>query len=205
MVRAVILASALVFGGSASAADLSVVLRSPSGQLVQDAVVTVSPAGLARGGGFKFPWAYSVAQQAIQFSPFVTVVPVGAEVSFPNRDNVRHHVYSFSSAKTFELKLYGHDESRSVRFDKVGVVALGCNIHDAMLAYVVVVDTPFAGKSGADGQVAIRKLPVGTATLTVWHPYMKTPKNQITQTISIPPSGRSETIVIDLRAGPKRS
>jgi hypothetical protein len=145
---------------------------------------------------------HEIAQQAIQFVPFILVVPVGAEVSFPNRDNVRHHVYSFSQTKKFELKLYGHDESRRVRFNKPGVVALGCNIHDAMLAYVVVVDTPFAGKTGTDGNLGLRNLPTGKAVMTVWHPYMKTPKMQVIQTVTVPTIGGHSNVVVDLRARP---
>ena len=85
---------------------------------------------------------YYLRQRQHQFHPFVLVVPVGANVSFPNFDPTRHHVYSFSPAKRFELKLFARDQSRSVRFDKPGVVALGCNIHDQMSAFIDVVDTP---------------------------------------------------------------
>jgi hypothetical protein len=94
-------------------------------------------------------------------------------VGFPNKDKVRHHVYSFSSAKTFELKLYGQQEERTVTFDKAGVVALGCNIHDSMIGYIYVADTPFAAKTNAAGEAMIRGLPAGAGTLTVWHPDMK--------------------------------
>ncbi|HET6942615.1 MAG TPA: methylamine utilization protein, partial [Sphingomicrobium sp.] len=83
---------------------------------------------------------FSVSQRDMQFHPFVLVVPVGAKVSFPNLDPTRHHVYSFSPAKKFELKLFAKDQSRSVVFDKPGVVALGCNIHDAMTAFIYVAD-----------------------------------------------------------------
>ena len=80
--------------------------------------------GSARRGRFV------VSQRNIQFHPFLTIVPVGADVSFPNLDPTKHHVYSFSPAKRFELKLFARDQSRTVHFDKPGVVALGCNIHD---------------------------------------------------------------------------
>nr|QQZ50020.1 hypothetical protein JKL49_25860 [Phenylobacterium glaciei] len=121
------------------------------------------------------------------------IVPVGSNVNFPNKDNVRHHVYSFSPTKKFELKLYGRDESRSVLFDKAGVVALGCNIHDQMIAYVVVVDTAYAAKTGADGFALIRNAPAGNAVMTVWQPYVKTAKNQVVKTIAIPPPAAART------------
>jgi plastocyanin len=186
----------------AAAADLTVTVRTPAGEPVKDAVVMLKPPGGGSAAPIKFTWPYAVAQQNIQFNPFVLIVPVGSSVSFPNKDNVRHHVYSFSPVKTFELKLYGHDESRSVLFDKAGVVPLGCNIHDQMIAYVMVVDTAFSAKTGADGVAVIRGLPAGASSMTVWQPYMKTPKNQQARTVNIPAGGGREAVVADLRPAP---
>ena len=92
----------------------------------------------------------------MQFHPFVLIVPVGAKVSFPNLDPTRHHVYSFSPAKQFELKLFARDQSRSVVFDKPGVVALGCNIHDAMTAFIVVDGQPLDREDGTQRHRAVR-------------------------------------------------
>lgn len=197
-----ILLANLTVAAAAQAADLTVVVRTPAGEPVRDAVVTVSPAGAAPAQPIKFSWPYSVAQQNIAFNPFVLIVPVGSDVNFPNKDNVRHHVYSFSPVKTFELKLYGQDESRSVRFDKPGIVPLGCNIHDQMIAFVVVVDTPFAAKTGADGVAVIRGVPAGSVPMTVWQPYMKAVRNQQTRTITIPSGGGREQVTADLRPAP---
>jgi plastocyanin len=194
--------AALTLVAPALAADLTVTVRTPSGDPVKDAVVTLKPPGAGSPAPIKFTWPYAVAQQNIQFNPFVLIVPVGSNVSFPNKDNVRHHVYSFSPVKKFELKLYGNDETRSVLFDKPGVVPLGCNIHDQMIAYVMVVDTPFAAKTGADGVAVIRGLPAGAAAMTVWQPYMKTVKNQQVRTVNIPPVGGREAVVADLRPAP---
>jgi plastocyanin len=192
----------LAFSSCAAAADLTVTVTTPTGQPVKDAVVILKPPGAAPGAPIRFSWPYAVAQHNIQFDPFVLIVPVGSDVSFPNKDNVRHHVYSFSAVKKFELKLYGHDETRSVRFDAPGVVPLGCNIHDQMIAYVVVVDTAFAAKTGADGVAVVRGLPAGAATMTVWQPYMKTPKNQQVRTINVSAGGGRETVTADLRPAP---
>ena len=192
----------LALAAPAAAADLTVTVRTPAGEPVANAVVTVKPPGVAPGTAIKFPWAYSVAQHNIAFEPFVQIVPEGSDVSFPNKDNVRHHVYSFSVVKKFELKLYGHDETRTVHFDQAGVVALGCNIHDQMLAYLVVVDTPFVAKTGADGVAVIHGLPPGAAPMTVWQPFMKTVKNQQVRTITIPATGGHEAVIADLRPAP---
>jgi hypothetical protein len=128
---------------------------------------------------------------------------VGAEVSFPNLDPVRHHVYSFSPAKTFELKLYSKGAAPTVRMDKPGVVAVGCNIHDNMVGFIRVVDAPFAAKTDAKGVAVIRSLPAGAATLTVWHPYAKTKNNEVARAIANPAAGETaQAVTLDLRPAP---
>src|SRR5579872_569742 len=133
----------LATAGAASslvAAPLSVRVVDASGRPVRDAVVTLYPAGAA-GRAPRSSGRFVITQQNMQFHPFLTIIPVGADVSFPNLDSTKHHVYSFSPAKKFELKLFARDQSRTVHFDKAGVVALGCNIHDQMSAFVVVTDS----------------------------------------------------------------
>ncbi len=111
-----------------------------------------------------------IAQAAKQFDPMVTVVTAGTSVQFPNRDKVRHHVYSFSPTKTFELKLYAGTEANPVVFDKSGIAVLGCNIHDNMAAWVVVVETPYFARSAEAGKVTLANVPAGNYRLRVWHP-----------------------------------
>lgn len=111
-----------------------------------------------------------IAQVAKQFDPMVTVVTAGTSVQFPNRDKVRHHVYSFSPTKTFELKLYAGTEANPVVFDKSGIAVLGCNIHDNMAAWVVVVETPYFARSAEAGKVTLANVPAGNYRLRVWHP-----------------------------------
>ncbi len=182
----VALIALLILPLQAVAGDIVVTARTPQGRPIPDAVVTIEA---AHAGPIRFPWPYEMAQQNLQFAPFVLIVPVGADVQFPNRDTVRHHVYSFSPAKTFELKLYGHDEARTVRFDRAGIVPLGCNIHDNMVAFIVVVDTPYAAKTDATGQAVIHGVPAGVQTVRVWHPYLRTPGNAVSLAVSVPASG----------------
>ena len=130
-----------------------------------------------------------MAQHNIAFEPTVLIAPVGAEVAFPNLDTVRHHVYSFSPSHPFELKLYGHDETRKVKFDRAGVIAVGCNIHDQMAGFIDVVDTPYYAKTDAHGEAKISGVPAGPAAVTVWQPYMKTPQNKLELKAVIPASG----------------
>ena len=104
-----------------------------------------------------------------RFVPRVSVLRTGTEVTFPNSDRIRHQVYSFSPAKTFSLKLYAGSPNTPVTFDHPGLVVLGCNIHDNMLAYVAVVDSPYFAKT-ADSGTASMTLPAGRYRLLAWHP-----------------------------------
>jgi len=191
----------LASASSSFAGSLTVTVKTASGQPVKDAVVTIPAPGPHEP--VKFDWPMRMAQQNVQFEPFVLVAPVGADVSFPNLDKVRHHVYSFSATKRFELKLYGHDETRVVHFDKPGTVALGCNIHDTMIGFVRVVDTPFAAKTNAAGVAVLHDVPAGKAMVRVWHPYLKGADNETGQTITVPAQGDSaETLTVDVRPPP---
>lgn len=111
-----------------------------------------------------------ISQAKRQFAPRVTLITTGTRVTFPNFDTVRHHVYSFSTIKTFELKLYNGVPGVPVVFDKPGVAVLGCNIHDNMSAWVVVADTPWAARSPASGRARIEAIPPGNYKLRLWHP-----------------------------------
>ena len=104
-----------------------------------------------------------------QFHPHVLPVSIGTSVEFPNADNVKHHVYSFSDAKTFELELYDDFQGKPISFDKPGIVELGCNIHDWMLAYIYVTDADYFFTSSEQGKVAA-SLPSGSYTVQLWHP-----------------------------------
>lgn len=111
---------------------------------------------------------YVMDQVDRQFNPHILPVPKGASVSFTNSDPILHHVYSFSPARTFELKLYKSNEREPVVFNQTGIVDVGCNIHDWMLAYIVVVDTPYFSITNAEG-VARLDLPESDYTLSLWH------------------------------------
>lgn len=198
---ALTLFSVAFLAGSAQAADLTVSVRGADGKPVPDAVVMVYPNGQPTKGSIKFSWPYQVAQQNIQFNPFVLIVPVGAEVSFPNFDKVRHHVYSFSSGNKFELKLYGREENRVVKMSTVGVAAIGCNIHDQMVGFIKVVDTAYAAKTDASGAAIVRGIPDGPVTAKVWHPYLRAPKNEKTLTTKVVHGADRETATVELRPG----
>jgi len=174
------------------AGDLVVAVTTPDGKPLADAVVTVPGSGKPT-----FPWKLEVAQKDKRFAPFVLVAPVGADVAFPNLDKFRHHVYSFSKGNKFELELYGREEKRSVTFKTTGTAAVGCNIHDQMVAFVRVVDTPFAAKTGADGIAELKAAPDGKTKLTVWHPNAKAKDQTVVSDVTVEPGSSRITVVID--------
>lgn len=172
LARAAALALALALapgGGAATAAELTVAVADQAGRPVVDAVVMLEPAAGQGTGAWQAPPAV-MRQQGMLFDPFVLPVRVGATVSFPNLDDFRHHVYSFSPTRRFELRLYGKDETNTERFDKAGVVALGCNIHDNMLSYILVTAHPAYAVTDAAGVARFAGLPAGPWATFAWHP-----------------------------------
>ena len=152
-----------------SAGTLNAEVVDSQGQPLADAVVSLQ-------GPLGQPSAAPTAimdQVAQQFVPSVLAVRSGTRVSFPNSDNIRHQVYSFSPGKRFELRLYQGTPSEPVLFDKPGVVVLGCNIHDWMLGYVYVTDDPWFAVSDARGKLRLEALPTGRYAVTLWHPGVK--------------------------------
>jgi len=141
------------------------------GQPVADAVVVAVPEGGVRAADK--PAQAVVDQLNKEFVPYVTAILVGSLVQFPNRDLIRHHVYSFSPAKPFELPLYVGTPANPVLFDKPGIVKLGCNIHDWMISYIYVAESPYFAKTGPDGRALLTELPPGRYRVRVWHPRME--------------------------------
>lgn len=195
-----VLLVSIILAGPAFAGDLIVSVRDAAGVPVRDAVVTVTPAAGVPRGPIRFPWALRMTQQDLQFQPYVLIAPVGGTVAFPNLDRVRHQVYSFSRGARFELQLYGRDESRTHTFTSAGVAALGCNIHDQMLAYIKVVDTPWAMKTDTAGDAILRGVPAGGATLRVWHPRLAGRGNELARLLTVSAAPARHTISGDFTA-----
>jgi plastocyanin len=164
-----------------AAATLSVDVRNARGAPVPDAVVYAVPQGVS------VPPAKKTAvmdQKNRMFVPHVLPIQTGTAVRFPNSDDIRHQVYSFSEAKTFQLPLYQGTPATPIVFDKHGVATLGCNIHDSMSAYIVVVDTPHFGKSEKDGKVTLHSLPAGRYAVHVWAPNLHAEPAAVMVTLS---------------------
>jgi plastocyanin len=189
--RGSLLLTVLVFAGDLLAGSLEVVVKDDKGGPGSDAVAyAVSAASAA-------PKKHAVVDQRDkQFIPYVTAVQVGTAVSFPNSDNIRHHVYSFSPAKKFELPLYSGVPAEPVVFDKVGFVTLGCNIHDWMIAYVAVLPTPYFQVTRQDGRAMLKDLPAGQYTVQVWHPALKGQPEAFAERVDV--GGGTKTLMFTL-------
>ena len=151
----------------ANAANVSVAFTDAAGNPLADAVVMLEPVGARLA--VKPMQNAQIVQHDLQFNPQVSVVTVGTPVMFPNQDTVRHHVYSYSAAKTFQIKLYAGVPHTPIVFDKPGVAVLGCNIHDSMIAWVVVTDTPLWARSAAGGHARVTDVAPGSYQMHVWH------------------------------------
>jgi plastocyanin len=175
----------------AQTAEIAASVTDQQGRPVADAVLVAVPVD----GNMRPPQRPrdgSIDQVDKEFSPRVTVVPVGASVTFPNHDDVRHQVYSFSPAKRFELPLYAGVPAQPVVFDKPGVVVLGCNIHDWMVGYVYVSESPFFAKTGKDGKAVLAELPPRAYVLRVWHPQLETSEDATHKTVDVSRDRRVE-------------
>jgi plastocyanin len=170
-----------------------------SGAPVAEAVVSLpdAPAGARRS-----PGTAVMDQRDKRFVPQVLAVRRGTEVRFPNNDDIRHQVYSFSPAKVFDLPLYHGTTAEPVTFDQAGVAVLGCNIHDWMVGYVVVLDTPWFASTGDDGRADLDGLPAGSYTVEVWHPRLLEP---VRRRVEIPTPGAARvSLTVRLAADDER-
>jgi plastocyanin len=174
-VRLALAIATLCASVAANAGKVSATIIDGKGQPLPDAVVYLVPSQPILPVKSKH---VVIDQVDKEFVPRVTIVQTGTAVDFPNHDNIRHQVYSFSPAKTFQLKLYSGRPSSPVVFDRSGLAVLGCNIHDHMIAWVLSVDTPWFARTDAQGRAQLSDMPVGKYEMLVWHPGMAQPSSQ---------------------------
>jgi plastocyanin len=173
-------AALLAIGPAAS--QVAGTVTSADGKPVADAVVFVRDPIAATAS---HPDPQIVDQVNKTFVPEVLPIVVGTLVHFPNHDQIHHHVYSFSPAKTFELPLYKGEAAPPVLFDKVGVVKIGCNIHDWMSGVILVLPTPYFTVTDRDGRFTLSDLPGGTYTLSAWHALSKVKPEDASQSVQV--------------------
>lgn len=148
-------------------AEVSIQLTDQNGDALADATLVLTPLFET---SIRDPQDTQIDQIDEQFSPRVKVVQAGANIFFPNQDQIRHHVYSFSAAKQFDIPLYSGTPSEPIQFDQPGLVVLGCNIHDQMRGYILISDSPFFGVSDTEGNLMIEVNMPGDYELSLWHP-----------------------------------
>ncbi len=142
-------------------------LTNQEGEPLQNAVIELF---VSKGSNAEKASTHIMDQVNKSFQPQFLLIPQGSAVSFPNSDNIRHHVYSFSKAKPFEIKLYSGKPEAPITFPDSGVVVLGCNIHDSMEGYIYVSQSHYAGISDVNGKVRI-SVPAKVNKATIWHAY----------------------------------
>ena len=179
-----ILGLMVVGAALAPAAEMHAVVRDHKGKVVADAVILAVPVD-PRNALHARPPKDAVDQVDKQFVPYVKAIFVGSTVQFPNSDHIRHQVYSFSPAKKFELPLYAGTDAPPIVFDKPGVVVLGCNIHDWMIGYIYVSETPFFAKTGTLGTAVLSDMPAGEYRVRVWHPNMDHAEETTSQQVTL--------------------
>ncbi|WP_240156949.1 methylamine utilization protein [Burkholderia sp. Ap-962] len=172
--------------GASRASALEVRVQDRQGAPLRDAVVYAIRTDGAMPRVKPAPAA--IVQQDRMFMPLVTVVQKGASVDFPNHDDIAHDVYSFSPPRSFELKLY-RGASRPVVMSRAGLEVIGCNIHDTMLAYVLVVDTPYFARTDAQGLARLPELPRGSYRVLAWDHRQRDQQARAEQTIRVPAAG----------------
>jgi plastocyanin len=181
MLRSVLLMF-LLAASHANAAEIVVHLAGAGDQPLPDAVVYAISDKPAPADAKQL--RADIDQRNRAFVPLVSIVQRGTSIYFPNSDNIRHQVYSFSPAKVFELRLYSGRPADPVRFDSPGVVVLGCNIHDTMVGWIRVVDTPWFAHANSEGVATLSNVPAGTYSLRAWHPRLSGSEPEIPVEVS---------------------
>ena len=183
------LLSLLAAARPALPATLVVSVQTAAGRALPGAVVTVRP--LDGPGRHAAPLRVVMDQVNRSFSPDLLVIPIGSTVEFPNSDSVSHQIYSFSPPKRFQLPLYRGKPYPPVHFDQPGVVTLGCNIHDEMLAYLLVTDAPWYGRTNEGGSWST-EVPHGRYRVELWHPRIRDDEADLRRELTVGDADRAE-------------
>ena len=190
LVAALLLAPAVLPPPAARAGELAVRVDQADHRPLPGAVITVFPLDAAAPP--VAPVQAVMDQVGLSFKPDVLVIPVGSSVVFPNTDTVSHQVYSFSPAHSFQLPLYRGKPYPPERFNRPGLVTLGCNIHDDMLAYILVTDAPYFGRTDAAGNWAQKDLPRGRYRVEIWSPRLREPEEALRQEVAVTDAGPAQ-------------
>jgi plastocyanin len=190
------------WAGAATAGGLEVSVVDAGGKPVADAVVMLHATSGQPLPPVASPSLRYVDQRSLVFLPYLQVVRPGDQVVFRNSDNTRHHVYSFSPARTFEFVLVPAQKSPPLRLDRTGAIAVGCNIHDQMIAYLYVTDAPWFAQTGTTGKVAFNELPAGEYDVEAWQPRLRPGKPPPPRRMTVGAGGQATALTIPMRLLP---
>lgn len=194
LINSVLVMAMTLYASQLKAASLTLNISNQQQQPLADAVVELR----SLTNPERKPLRIQVAQQQLTFVPFVSAIPAGSVVDFPNLDKTRHHVYSFSPAKQFEIQLYADKPEAPITFDTPGIIAVGCNIHDYMQAYIYVAESSLVAVSDQTGQLIWPDIAPGSYQLFLWHPWQLEPRQPVALDIVMPVQTAAYTLAVDL-------
>jgi plastocyanin len=180
----------------AYAASVSVAVSDTNGRPAFQAVVVLVADSTGVLPASRVPAEAIIDQRHETFIPLVSLIRKGGRAIFTNNDTTMHQVYSFSPIKQFEFEIDQGQRSEPVVFDKAGVASIGCNIHDQMITYVYVADSPFAALTDAGGHAQFADVPAGAYHVDVWHPQLMPGKPAPSQALVV--SAASVTLAVQL-------
>ncbi len=199
-IRALLAAVALFAPWAVPAATITATVADDQGRPLADAVVTISPepgtGTPSPDGEASTPISVTIDQKSEIFVPAVVALRAGGSAMFRDSDNIRHHVYSFSPVRRFEMVQTPGETSAPIVFPQPGVVAIGCNIHDHMSAYIFVTAAPWSKVTGANGQAVLTGLPAGRFVATVWHPRLRPRAEPPVQNLSLATENSSISVTL---------
>jgi plastocyanin len=193
----------LLLGAPASAGGLAVLVTDVRSAPVADAVVTARGDVAGSPSAVPLPVTKIIDQRGETFIPYVEIFRPGDQVVFRNSDRTRHHVYSFAPAKSFEFVIVPGHSAPPEMLGQIGEIAVGCNIHDRMIAHLYVSDATHIAKTGADGRAAFDDLPAGKYSVQVWHPQLRPGRPEPQQAITLDANVASMTIPLTLLPDPR--
>ena len=177
------------------AAELAIHLVDVKNNPVENLVVYATPKSGVQGLPANTT-QLTIDQESKKFAPYVTVMQKGQTINFNNKDDITHHIYSVSGENRFEFKLKANSMKHTQALDTAEEIAMGCNIHDWMSGYALVVDTPYYGKTDKAGKLSLNLRELGEYQITVWHPQLEVDGNRITQSFTL--SAQQQTLNIAL-------
>jgi len=194
LIKKAIFISLLLISHHTFAKQISIQIKDPNHQDIADVIVYLTSLDQS-DSNFINDKTVIVSQNDKKFTPYIAVSQQGQNVHFRNQDDITHHIYSVSGKNRFDFKIKSGETKNDIKLNSIGEVAMGCNIHDWMSGYLLVVDTPYFDKTDETGKSIFKNMPVGNYKLTIWHPQLEMENNEFTKNIQI---SKKQNIVVTL-------